>query len=185
MVCYAVPVDVNHGVLCWGSDCESWWRKVSQWFWIMVAYAEALVCESWYAMLYQWSWIMHSYSQPVVVNHGELHSASGWKSCCDMLSQTSGWESRRVMLRQCFMNHAVQCLANICKSWQIMLCPWLCIMLCWASRFESWCERYTRGCELWWAMLRQWLWITVCYAEPGVWESWCVMLCQWVWITVR
>ena len=174
MVCYAVPVDVNHGVLCWGSD------------WIMMTYAEALVCESWYAMLYQCSWIMHSYSQPVVVNHGELYWASGWKSCCDMLSQTSGWESWRVMLCQCFMNYAVKCLANSCKLWRIMLCQWLSIMLCYAEQVilnrdvkampvgvnhGELC--WDSGCESRCAM-----------PEPRVWESWCGMMSQWLGITV-
>ena len=49
MVCYAGPVVVNHGVLCW-------------WLGIMLCYAEVVVanhgvlslssgCESWYSML--------------------------------------------------------------------------------------------------------------------------------------
>jgi hypothetical protein len=61
MLCYADPVAVNHGVLCW-------------WVGIMVRYAEAVVVnhgvlslasgyESWYVML-----------------------SSGCESCCAMLS---------------------------------------------------------------------------------------------------
>jgi hypothetical protein len=62
MVWYAVPVDVNHGVLCWGSGYESWWAMLSKCLWIMLCYAESMVmnyvvsswasgCESWWAML--------------------------------------------------------------------------------------------------------------------------------------
>jgi hypothetical protein len=79
------------------------------------------------------------------------------------------------------------------------------VVLCWASRCDSRCERCASGCEtrcamlsqLWnivkdtffgceslWVMLSQWLGFIVFYAEPGVSESWCVMLSQWLWIIV-
>ena len=38
------------------------------------------------------------------------------------------------MLCHYFMNHVVKCLANSCKSWRIMLCQGLCIMLCYAEQ---------------------------------------------------
>ena len=28
MFCYSEPVDLNHGVLCWASGCESWWAVI-------------------------------------------------------------------------------------------------------------------------------------------------------------
>jgi hypothetical protein len=62
MVCYAEPVVVNHGVLCWASDCESWCAMLNQWLCIMVCYAE-----------------------PVVVNHGVLFWASGCESYIPLL----------------------------------------------------------------------------------------------------
>ena len=31
------------------------------------------------------------------------------------------------------VNHVVQCLANGCESWRIMLCQWLLIMLCYVE----------------------------------------------------
>ena len=58
MVCDAVPVVVNHSVLCSASDCESWCAKLSQWLYIIVCYAGPAVC------------IMVCYSGLVVVNHG-------------------------------------------------------------------------------------------------------------------
>ena len=187
-------VVVNHDEVCLVYVFKSWFAMLCQWMWIMVCYAEALGCESWYAMLYQWSWIMHIYSQPVVVNHGELYWASGWKSCCDMLNQNSGWESWRVMLCQCFMNHVVKCLANSCKSWRIMLCHWLCIMLYYAEQVvlnhhvNAMPEGVNHGLLCWAGcvgiMVCPLFWITVWYAEPGVWESWCVMMSQWLGITV-
>jgi hypothetical protein len=55
-VCYAEPLVVNHGVLCLGSDNESWCVMLSQWLCNMVCYAE-----------------------PVVVNHGVLCRTSGFE----------------------------------------------------------------------------------------------------------
>ena len=43
MVNYAVPVVVNHGVLCCVSGCESCRVMLSQWLLIMVCNAEAVV----------------------------------------------------------------------------------------------------------------------------------------------
>jgi hypothetical protein len=59
LVCYAEPVVMNHGVLCWASDCESWCAMLSQWLCIILCYAE-----------------------PVVVNHDVLFCASGCESWC-------------------------------------------------------------------------------------------------------
>jgi hypothetical protein len=94
MVCYSVPVDVVHSVLCWGSDCESWWAMLRKFLWSMVCYAESLImnygvlcwasgCESLWDMLNQWMWIMVSYAEIDVVNHDEVCLASVCKS--------SGW----------------------------------------------------------------------------------------------
>ena len=38
---YAKPVDVNHGVLFCGSQCDSWWGFLTQ-LWTIVSYAEAV-----------------------------------------------------------------------------------------------------------------------------------------------
>jgi hypothetical protein len=81
MVCYAEPVVVNHGLLCWASGCKSLYVILCQWLWIMVYYYELVVVndvvlfwasggESWYDILSQWLWIMVSHAEPVVVNHG-------------------------------------------------------------------------------------------------------------------
>jgi hypothetical protein len=47
MVCYAEPVGVIHGVihgvLYWGSGCESLYVILYQWLWIMVCYAVPVV----------------------------------------------------------------------------------------------------------------------------------------------
>ena len=43
MVCDAEPVDVNHGVLCWASGCESSCAMLRQWLRIMVSYDEPVV----------------------------------------------------------------------------------------------------------------------------------------------
>jgi hypothetical protein len=69
MVCYSVPVGVNHGELYWASGCESCCIMLSQWLWNMLCYADLFVgnqvvlcwasgCESWWVMMSQWLWIM-------------------------------------------------------------------------------------------------------------------------------
>jgi hypothetical protein len=79
---------LNHGVLLWGSDCESWCAMLSQWLCIMVCYVEPVVvnhcvlcwasgCEWWCVMLSQWLLIMVCNTEPVVVNHGLLCCAKG------------------------------------------------------------------------------------------------------------
>jgi hypothetical protein len=56
-MCYAEPVVMKNGVLCWASGCELWCVLLSQWLCIIVFYAE-----------------------PYVVNHGVLFWASGCES---------------------------------------------------------------------------------------------------------
>jgi hypothetical protein len=54
-----IPVVVYHIVVCLASDCESWFVMLSQWFRIMVYYAEPVV-------------VNHvCYLGQVYVNHGE------------------------------------------------------------------------------------------------------------------
>jgi hypothetical protein len=90
ILCYAQPVVVNNGVLCWGSGCELWCVVPCQWLYIVLCYAEPVVvnhgvlcwasgCESWCAMLSQWLWIMDCYDVPKVVYHFELC----WASRCE------------------------------------------------------------------------------------------------------
>jgi hypothetical protein len=115
MVCYYERVVVNHGVLCWSSGCESWWIMLwkvvvnhdalpvcwAKWFGIMVCSVKLSGCELWCIMprkvvvnhdvipvcWTQWLGIMVFYAEPVIVNHGELCWASGYESCCVILSQ--------------------------------------------------------------------------------------------------
>jgi hypothetical protein len=117
MVCYAVPVVVNHDVLCWvsgcelcctilvnhgelywASGCESWYAMLWQWLWVMVSfdvprmwimvcYAEPVVEN--YAVLcwFEWLWVMVCNAEPVVVNRGVLCWTSGCESWWVMLHQ--------------------------------------------------------------------------------------------------
>ena len=98
MVCNAQPVVVNHGVLCCGSGCESWWVIMTRWVLIMVCYCEAVMVNhgvlcwtngyvSWCAILSQWLWIMVCYPESVVVNLGLSFWASDFESWWTMLSQ--------------------------------------------------------------------------------------------------
>jgi hypothetical protein len=34
-VCYAGPLVVNRGVLCWASGCDSWCAMLCKWLWII------------------------------------------------------------------------------------------------------------------------------------------------------
>ena len=72
MVCDAVPVVVNHSVLCLASDCESSCVMLSQWLCIMVCYAEPAVLQ--HGVLFWASSCekMVCYVELVAVNHGEL-----------------------------------------------------------------------------------------------------------------
>ena len=80
MVCYSVPLVVNHDELWWASRCESWWFMMSQWLCIMGVFHWANGCASWCAMLSRWLWIKECYSEPVVVNHVVLYWTSGCES---------------------------------------------------------------------------------------------------------
>jgi hypothetical protein len=173
MVCYAEPVVVNHGVLCWAG----WW------LWITMCYAEPVVinhsvlcwasgyvvlcwvrgCESWCVMLSHWLWIM-CYAEPMVVNHVVLCWARGCDSWCSYAEQV-------------VVNHGVLYWAG----W-LWIIGWYaepsgcesCVILsrvvvnqgelCWVSRCESGLSCWTSSCEWWCAMLSQWLWI-MCYTE--------------------
>ena len=152
---------MNHGVLSWGSDCESCCVILSKWLWIMVNYAVKSGCESWCAtgMLSpvvgnHWCALL----SPVVVNCDVLCREKWlWIKMCYRYAESSGWESWYVMPNQwlwimfCYDEPVV---VNHCF---FMLSQWLWIMvsddeqvvvnhgvLCWAS-----------GCESWWSMLSQ------------------------------
>jgi hypothetical protein len=75
MLCYAEPLDVNHGVLYWASGYESLWVMLSQRLRIMVYHTEPVVvnhcqlcwasdCESLCVILCQYVWTMVSYAEP-------------------------------------------------------------------------------------------------------------------------
>ena len=142
MVCIAVPVVVNHGVLCCVSGCELCCAMLRQWLWIMVCYAEPNSCESCCVILSR-----------LCLRYGVLCRAIGYK-----------WYEPVVV------NYGVLCWTSGCESWCAMATKWLWIMvcnaeqvvashseLCWASDCESWC-----------VMLSQWLLIMVCLTEPVV-----------------
>jgi hypothetical protein len=87
LVCYSVPVGVNHGELYWASGCESWYVMLSQWLWNMMCYADLFVgnhgvifwgsgCESWWAMICTLLCIIDVF-----------HWANGYASWFAMLSQ--------------------------------------------------------------------------------------------------
>jgi hypothetical protein len=67
-MCYSEPVAVNHGVLLWASDCESWCVMLNQGLGIPVRYAEL-----------------------VNMNHCELCSASCCESLWGMPSRYTPW----------------------------------------------------------------------------------------------
>ena len=148
MLCYAEPVVVHPGVLCWTSGCGSWCAMLWQWLWIMLCCNEPVV-------------VNMCYSGVQVVHHVVLCWASSCELLCVMVS-------RRLRIRLCFAESTwfwiMVCYTN---KWFWICCfilsQWLWIMLffaepvivnhvlCWASGCESWC-----------AMLNQCLWINVC-----------------------
>jgi hypothetical protein len=95
-VCYYEPVNVNRGVLCWASDCESCFAMLSHWLWIIVCYAES-----------------------VGENHGVLLRASVCDALCDMLSQWF-WTAYHNMIHSLWHSityHDSQTLANHTSLW--------------------------------------------------------------------
>jgi hypothetical protein len=166
MVRYAVPVVVNHGVLCWISGCELlcamflnhgvlYWACESSfvmlclWFWVMVNYAEPLVvnhrllccakgCESWCVMLSQWLWIMVCYPEPVAVNH-------------DMWL----WIMIVCNVEPVVVNYGLLYRTCGCDSWCVTLSQCVWAMVCSAELMVvNHCVLYgASGCESWCAML--------------------------------
>jgi hypothetical protein len=67
MVCYAEPVVVNHGLLCWASGCELLCVILCQWLWILVYYSGLVVVNHGVLCWAQWLGIMVCYndSQPL------------------------------------------------------------------------------------------------------------------------
>jgi hypothetical protein len=195
MLSYAEPVDVNHRLLCWAIDCESFWVMLSQWLWIMWCYAEPVVVKHCELCWTQCVGIMVYNAEPVGVNHCELCWDSGCESWCAMIS-------KYVWIMVCYaepvvgnhelnavpvgVNHVVLCWASRCESRCAMLSQWLWIIVNYAGPMVvKHCELDRDiGCESLWVMLSQWLWIIVWYAERvcgnhGVlcwangWESCC------------
>jgi len=166
MVCYAEPVIVNHGVLCWASGCASWCAMLCQWLWMMLWYAEPVGGNH------------GANTELVVVNHGEVCWASGlWIIVC--YAEPGVWESWCVMLSQWL--------------WIIVLCSTRCvgIMVNYANPVIV--NHYVLFCacrfEPLRVILRQWLFIMLCYSVPvcvthselcqtSGCESWCVIMCQ-------
>jgi hypothetical protein len=105
---------------------------------------------------------------PTVVNHVVLCLANGcesWRIMCQWL-----W----IML--CYAepivgNHELNVVPVDVNH--VVLCCTSAVVLCWASRLESWCEPVSVGVnhgELCWS---------------SGYESWCVMLYKWSWILER
>ena len=134
-------------------------------------------------MLSMWLRITMCYFVPADIKYGELCEGSGCEAVCAMLSQWL-W----IMLYYADPvdgNHGVNAVPVGVNH----------VVLFWASRSDSRSERYASRCESCWTLLSQWLWITVCYAEPGVvnhcelcWDSgcktWWVIQRHWLWIIV-
>jgi hypothetical protein len=87
MVCYAVPVDVNHGVLRWARGMESWWVILSLLVWIMMFYAERMVVHHvvlfWangcHTMIHsQWLSITHNVSGPLAQHNTQCFTTIGF-----------------------------------------------------------------------------------------------------------
>jgi hypothetical protein len=150
MDCHAVSKVLNHGELCWASDCESWRGMLRQWLWIMVNYAEGVVANH---VVLCWARVCEllCFAEPVVVNHGVLYWARGCESWCIILSQLlwimvcytkpSLCESWCIMLRKVVVNHYVLYLTQwlgimVCYAEPVVVNHGL---LCWASGSESWC----------------------------------------------
>jgi hypothetical protein len=86
MLCYAEPVVMHHGVLCWASGCESWWVMMSQWLWIMVCYDETVVVNHgvlcWGRGHNHWLSITHHDSQSLAHHHsGKYHNSMSHNHC--------------------------------------------------------------------------------------------------------
>jgi hypothetical protein len=155
MVCYAEPVVMHHGVLCWTSGCESWCVIPNQWLWIIVCYAE-----------------------PVVVNRGVLCWHDHWLSITHHDSQslpqlnkpwftTTGSAYLAIIYNhlRIVMYYAEK---SGCESWCVILGQWLWIMVCYAepvvvNRGVLW---WASGCVSWCVMLSQCLRIIVFYPLP-------------------
>jgi hypothetical protein len=136
MVCYAEPMVVIHGMLCWASGCESWGIMLCESLWItrvMLIHWLWMLCwptsfQSWCAMLSQWLWIIVCYAEPVVVNHGVLCLAGDCESLCGMHSnwfwiivwyvELSGCESCCAILsRVVVVHHDSQPLVQHSTPW--------------------------------------------------------------------
>jgi hypothetical protein len=139
MASHAVPVVVNHIVLCLANGCELWRIMLCQWVLIMLCYSKPQqvvrnhdanavpvgvnqgefcwdsCCESRFTMLSQWLWIIVNYAELVVVKHCELYWASGCESYCAMLSRVHG-------------NYGVLCCASGCVSLRVIL-SWVCVIM--------------------------------------------------------
>ena len=104
----------------------------------------------------QWLWIMVGYAELVVVNHGVLCWVSGCESVRLMLSQ---WLWIIVSYTEPVVgNHDVNAMPLGVNH----------VVLFWASRWESRCERFASRCESLWIMMSQWLWNIVSYTKPVV-----------------
>jgi hypothetical protein len=148
-------VVVNHGVLFWAGDCESFCVILSQWLWIMVCYSEPVVVN--HGVHNLWHIIAIHDSQPLV------HHSAPWIITTDPALHT--------------MTHkGVLFWAGGCESCGVILSQWLWIMMSFAE---------PSGWESWFDMLNQWLWIMVCYNKPVVVNHGLLFWAKWLWIMVN
>jgi hypothetical protein len=133
LVCYAEPVVVYHGELCWVSGCESWCamryhdsqlldQYNTPWF--------ATIGSAYLTMIHNhWISITHHDSHPLAHYHHSssftttvLWWASGCVSWCLMLSQ--GMWIIVCYAEPIVVNHAVLCWASGWESWWVIVIKW-------------------------------------------------------------
>jgi hypothetical protein len=197
---------VNSRCGCCASEFESWWAMLSQWLWIMVSYAESVVVNHGEVCWASGLWIMVCYAVPVVVNHGGLCSANSCESWWALMSQwliimvcyaEADVRNHSVNAVPVGVNHGELCYASGCESRCAMLRQWLWIIvnyaqpvgvkhyeLYWDTGCELLCDILSRVCGNHDVLCKASGCESLCYADPGVWESWCVILSQWLGITV-
>jgi hypothetical protein len=208
--CYPEQVDGNHCLLCWTGCVGIMWCYAEQLAenhgvnavpvgWIMVSYAKSVVvnhvvllcasrCDSRWVFLNQWLWHIVSYAcvmlNRVCGNHGVFYWTSGWESRCECCA--SGCESWWSLLNQCLWIMVRYAEPVVVNHGDVCWTSGLWIIVCYAVPVVvKHCELYwASGCETLWVILSEWLRITLCYDEPGVYESLYDMLSQWLCIIV-
>jgi hypothetical protein len=184
MVCYAEPVDVNHGVLFWASGCP---QHNSPWFTTTVSAYHIIIHNHWLSITQHdsqplaqhdnpWSQPLPHHSTPWFTTSGsELHTMidNHWLSTTNHDSQTlirhdTPWFPTTGVS---IAHHDSQLLCSNNTSrfitTELTIGLWITVsydepmvvnhgVLCWASGCESWC-----------VILSQWLWIMLCYSEPA------------------